>query len=372
MRKKKLFRVLCGTMAVTVLFMAQVPVMAAETDQAVEQTTEQTADQKTDELTETSANQTAENPSENKTSSEEKTTDVSQPAENSGTTETSQVAETEKKEAEKVVVTENDKPYLSLGADLTAEQQHTVLSLMGIDVTKLDQYNVLYINNQEEHQYLDSYIGAEKIGTKSLSSILIMQGEKGSGIQVTTYNINYCTEGMYKNALATAGISDARIIVAGPTGISGTAALCGIFKSYEQMTGKRVSETAMDAAFNELVVTGLLEENLSPEEAQKLEAMIAELKQMMANGELDSKEQIYSVIKELAAKYGLSLTEDQMNQLVDLIWKLKGLDLDWDAVMKQASQWADKFDDFMNESGWGEKILEFFQAIWDWICSLFS
>lgn len=44
---------------------------------------------------------------------------------------------------------------------------------------------------------------------------------------------------MYKNALTTAGITDADIIVAGPKPISGTAALVGIFEAYEAMTGKQ-------------------------------------------------------------------------------------------------------------------------------------
>ena len=39
---------------------------------------------------------------------------------------------------------------------------------------------------------------------------------------------------MYKNALVTAGIEDADIIVAGPKNISGTAALVGVFKAYQE------------------------------------------------------------------------------------------------------------------------------------------
>ena len=57
-----------------------------------------------------------------------------------------------------VVITEKDKPYLALGADLTADQQHTVLSYMGIDAADFDQYDVVYVNNEEEHKYLDAYI----------------------------------------------------------------------------------------------------------------------------------------------------------------------------------------------------------------------
>ena len=122
-------------------------------------------------------------------------------------------------------IQKGDKPYLALGADLTPQQQATVLAIMGIDSAKLSDYDVVYVNNSEEHQYLNSYIDSSKIGSKSLSSVVIMERKDGNGINVSTNNISYCTVGMYKNALATAGIENADIIVAAPFAISGTAAL---------------------------------------------------------------------------------------------------------------------------------------------------
>ena len=159
---------------------------------------------------------------------------------------------------DKVTISNNDKPYLSLGADLTPDQRATVLGFMGIELTDLDKYDVVYVNNDEEHKYLDSYISKSEIGTRSLSSVLITEDKKGAGLSVSTHNINYCTVGMYKNALATAGIADAKIIVAGPFPISGTAALVGTLKAYEEMTGKKLDDKVTDAAMDELVTTGEL------------------------------------------------------------------------------------------------------------------
>ena len=153
-------------------------------------------------------------------------------------------------------ITAADKPFLSLGADLSESQKATVLSLMNVDATQLNQYDVVYTTNAEEHSYLDSYIASSEIGTKSLSSVVIVEKASGSGLTIQTKNISYCTEGMYQNACATAGITDADIIVAGPTSISGTAALVGIFKAYENMTGDEISGDLIDGALNELVVTG--------------------------------------------------------------------------------------------------------------------
>lgn len=277
---------------------------------------------------------------------------------------------------DQVVITENDKPYLALGADLTEAQRNTVLGYMGIDPAALGNYDVVYINNQEEHSYLDSYMDSSAIGTKSLSSVVITKADAGSGINISTYNINYCTVGMYKNALATAGVTDANIIVAGPFQLSGTAALVGIFKAYEEMTGDNLDEEVVDAALNELVTTGELNQSIDGD-SDSVEALIAELKQKLANGELSTDEDIRAAIDELAKKYDLSLSEDDIKTLIDLINALKGLDLDWDSIANQAKSWADKLGvDFNNidkeaAAGFFQKVVEVVKSIWEKIKSIF-
>ena len=134
------------------------------------------------------------------------------------------------------------KPYVSLGADLNAQERATVLELLGITEDDLKNYTVATITNQDEHDYLDAYLDKSVIGSRALSSVLVEGKTDGNGIKVTTHNISYCTTGMYQNALVTAGIKDADIVVAGPFKISGTAALVGAIKSYENMTGEKVEQ----------------------------------------------------------------------------------------------------------------------------------
>ena len=274
-------------------------------------------------------------------------------------------------EGDNVVITQEDKPYLALGADLTADQQHTVLAYMGIDVADFDNYDVVYVNNDEEHKYLDAYVPKKQIGTKALSSVLISLTDKGSGIKVSTYNINYCTVGMYKNALATAGISDANIIVAGPFALSGTAALVGTFEAYEQMTGETLDEDVVDAAMDELVTTGDLEQSIDGD-SEDVEAMIADLKGKIASGELSSVEDIEKAIDDLAEKYEIHLSDADKQKLTDLMEKLKGLDLDWGSIKDQAEDWASRLQDQLADKNLGQKIADFFAKLWEAICSLFS
>lgn len=265
-------------------------------------------------------------------------------------------------------ITAEDKPYLALGSDLTEDQKATVLSLMGVDAGQLDHYDVVYITNEEEHSYLDAYISSSEIGSKSLSSVVIVEKEAGSGLNITTKNISYCTEGMYQNACATAGITDADIIVAGPTPISGTAALVGIFKAYAEMTGEEIPEDIIDGALNELVVTGQLENSIDSVDADDLESLIAYLKQQMIENGLDNEESIRQAVEEACEEYGITLTDDEKSQIIDLLLKLSTLDLDSDIINK-----AESILNGLNSVGeTGSKVGTFFSNAWKAIVDFFK
>ena len=270
-----------------------------------------------------------------------------------------------------VEITLDDKPYLALGADLTADQQHTVLSYMGIEAADFDKYDVVYVSNAEEHQYLDSYVPKKQIGTKALSSVLVSLADSGNGLKVSTYNINYCTAGMYKNALATAGVEDANVIVAGPFPLSGTAALVGTFEAYEKLTGKELDESVVDAAMDELVTTGDLEQSIDGD-SNDVEAMIADLKGQIASGKIKTPEEMEQAIEKLADKYDLKLSDDDKQKLLGLMKKLQGLDLNWDSIKNQASAWASQLQNQLADKNIGQKIAAFFEKLFDMIRSLFQ
>ncbi len=266
-------------------------------------------------------------------------------------------------------ITKEDKPFLALGANLTAEQQAVVLGLLGINPAELADYDVIYITNEEEHQYLGNYVSADKIGTRSLSSVLIVKREQGHGINISTKNISYCTIGMYKNALITAGITDADIIVAGPTPISGTAALVGAMKAYSSMTGEAVTEESMDTALNELVLTGDLADAVG--DSEKAEELIAYLKQEMLKRDLSDENDIRAAISEACEKFDVTLSEDEVNQIVSLLKKIGQLDLDIDSITKQAQDLYDKLSN-IDAGGFFSKIADFFGKIADFFKGLFS
>lgn len=241
----------------------------------------------------------------------------------------------------RIVNIDASKSIIALGADLSAEQRATVLSLMDVTEADLANYQVVTITNDMEHQYLDAYMDASIIGSKSLSSVKITPAESGHGVLVTTKNINYCTTGMYRNALLTAGVSDADILVVGPTEISGTAALIGAIKGYEAMSGESVSDTTLDTAMNELITTG--EIAMQDADSQDIEELIAFVKAKVAAGGLDSDDQIRSAIEEGEDKFGVTLTEDEINQIIAIMQKINQLGLDPNVLVAQAEDLYSKF-----------------------------
>ena len=222
----------------------------------------------------------------------------------------------------RIVNIDASKSIIALGADLA-------------------NYQVVTITNDMEHQYLDAYMDASVIGSKSLSSVKITPAESGHGVLVTTKNINYCTTGMYRNALLTAGVSDADILVVGPTEISGTAALIGAIKGYEAMSGESVSDTTLDTAMNELITTG--EIAMQDADSQDIEELIAFVKAKVAAGGLDSDDQIRSAIEEGEDKFGVTLTEDEINQIIAIMQKINQLGLDPNVLVSQAEDLYSKF-----------------------------
>ena len=258
---------------------------------------------------------------------------------------------------------------LALGANLSDSQKAEVYAQMGITAEQAASYQTIYITNDMEHQYLDASLGASVVGTHSLSSVLLIPQESGAGLNVETHNINYCTISMYRNALLTAGVEDAKVIVAAPSPMSGTAALVGAVKAYETYSGTTVSDEAINAATDELVLTGELSDELDSEQISDL---IAYLKQQIAENGLDDPGKLTELVNEASDKMDLKLTDEQVSRIVDLLLKLDNLDIDAGKLASQAKELYDKLDAMgikMDSEKVGNFVTRMVSSIWDLIQS---
>lgn len=206
-----------------------------------------------------------------------------------------------------------------IGANLTEEQISAVYSNFGVkrgDVTELR------VTNADERKYLEGYVEDSVIGTNSISCVYIEVLEEGEGLDVTTSNINWCTSQMYVSALATAGITDAKIIVAAPFEVSGTAALTGVYMAYEDITGETLDETAKLVSTQELTLTAELAEKIGSYDSVEI---VNELKLLLGETKNMTDEQLRREIESIASDLGVSLTDTQISQLISLCRGLEKL-----------------------------------------------
>lgn len=257
---------------------------------------------------------------------------------------------------------------VTLGENLTPEQKNMLLAEMKAPT----DVQAITVTNAEEHQYLGDYIAKSLIGTKALSSSAITFEQAGTGLTVTTKNINWVTEEMYINALATAGVKDASVYVTAPSSVSGTAGLTGIIKAYEVSTDKVIPEDVKQAANQEMVTTATLGDEIGTDQAA---ALVTKIKEKMAETKPETEADTRVIIDAAAQELGITLTEPQVQSLLDLFTKLKELNIDWNAVGDQLTVAKEKLDTFLqSEEGqtFIEKIKSGFTSLIDAIKSLFN
>ena len=209
-----------------------------------------------------------------------------------------------------------------IGANLDENQIASVYQLFNV---KRGDVKEMTVTNAEEREYLEGYVDESLIGTRSISCVYVELLAEGAGMDVTTSNITWCTPEMYISALATAGITDAKIVVAAPFEVSGTAALTGVYKAYEDLTGKKLDDLAKAVSTQELTITGELANEIGEMDSTSI---VNDLKMMLDETAQMTNEEIREQIIQIAATYNVKLTENQINQLISLCRSLEGLDAD--------------------------------------------
>lgn len=211
---------------------------------------------------------------------------------------------------------------VTIGADLTAEQKAQIYADFGIAQGDVPE---IAVTNENEREYLEGLAPEGKIGKVALSCVYITILEQGEGLDISTKNINWCTADMYTNALVTAGITDAKVVISAPFPVSGTAALTGIYKAYEDITGQTLSELAKTVGVEELITTGNLAEYIGSAEAAEI---VNELKKILDQTQTMTDDEVRAEIKRIAEQYNVSLSDAQLEQLLKLCRSLEKLDVD--------------------------------------------
>ncbi len=255
-----------------------------------------------------------------------------------------------------------------IGADLSEDKVDKIYQDFGIGRGDVKEITV---TNKNEREYLEGLVSEDKIGNVALSCVYIETMKPGYGLDIKINNIKWCTEAMYKSALLTAGITDAKVIISAPHPVTGTAALTGIYLAYEDITGESLDRNAKEVAVEELVTTGELGDLIGSEQAVEI---INSLKEILDETAKMSDEDVKSEIKRIAEEYNVELTDSQVDRILKLVRSLEGLDVN--ELQDRLKGYADTMKTVKSVGSFfeqlGEKIVNFFHKVGDFFSRLFG
>ena len=263
---------------------------------------------------------------------------------------------------------------VTLGTNLSAEQKQMVLNYCGV---KENEVVILEVNNQEERKYLEGVATEAQLGTRTYSCAYVQPTSKGNGLNVKTVNLTYVTSSMIASTLTTCGITDANVIAMTPLsgGVSGTGALTGIMKAFEDATGKPLDEEKKEIASEELVITGDLGENIGQDKAT---GVINDIKTEIIKNNTQDNIQIADTINNITNNYNVTLTPEQQEKLENLMTKVSEQNYDYKEMKDALNSVKDVVNEKLNSIG--EKVpttlinsvKQWFTGIGDWFANLFN
>ena len=210
---------------------------------------------------------------------------------------------------------------VTLGADLTQDQQNTMMKYFGVSADTVD---IIYINNNDEREHLGSYVPLEQIGTKTFSCALVAPTTKG-GIQVKTANLSWVTCNMIASTLSTSGVTNCQVVAASPFEVSGTGALTGVIMAYETASDVTLDEEKKDLANEELVTTGNLADTVGQSKAT---AVINETKLQVIENNVTDIGEINNIVNNVSNNYDVTMSQDQSDEIAALMQKIAQQDYD--------------------------------------------
>lgn len=252
---------------------------------------------------------------------------------------------------------------VSLGETLTGQERASILEFFGVD----ENVRIVPVTNAEEYEYFGEFVDASLIGSNAISCAYVEKMPKGHGITVEkTDNIHWVTEDMYRNASVTAGVEDAHIIVTAPTRASGTAALTGIIKAFEEVSGEEITEEEKKTASEEIVRTAELGDSIGKEKAEEL---INNIKVNIINNNITNRVDIENAVIQVAENLNINLTQDQIEQITSLMENISELDLDVEQIKGQLKDIAGKIDRVLEDN---VEVRSLLQRVLDAITNFFS
>lgn len=272
------------------------------------------------------------------------------------------------------VFAQGNQKAVSLGANLTEAQKEQMLKEFNINK---NEAKVIEITNDD----IRIQLGMDRskpvpASSKSISSSYVEVIEKG-GIRVKANNLTEVTPSMLMNALLTSGVTNANVIASAPYPVTGTAALAGILKGFEDATGEELSLNQKEAARDEIKVTTNLGNNVTKDDGTKLDkdeaaVIINNIKTEVIKDSPKTDIDIENIVINVTNNYGVELPKAERAQVVKLMSDINKLDYNYSDMKDSLKQMNKNLQETLKEMGKEIKESGILEKIWGKIKDFFS
>ncbi len=223
---------------------------------------------------------------------------------------------------------------ITLGESLSPDQKRELLEYF-----KADPDDPIYVITEADTD--KAMRGIVDLGPSgplgAFSSTALTCRELGDGLDVTTRNITLVTPSMYAMALVTAGIGDARLVVAAPSQAPalGLTALAGVFLTWDKAPcdSGNTSKKRQRLALEELALTAKIGQALVtqgvPDGVQRASDLVLDLQKTIVTDQLKKEVDIERVLGQLEQSRGVIIPQDLRADLVALMVRLATAKIDW-------------------------------------------
>jgi uncharacterized protein YpuA (DUF1002 family) len=234
------------------------------------------------------------------------------------------------------VAAETVKPTktITLGESLNEDQKRELL-----DFFKAGRDDkVITITEKETNDAMKGILDELGQGSSgAFSSTALTCRDLGDGLDVSTRSISLITPSMYAMALVTAGIGDARLVVAAPAAAPalGMTALTGVFKTWEiaPCDSGDTTKARQRLALEELALTAQSGQALVAQGivdgVQRASDLVLDTQKTIVTDKLKKQADIEAALRTQEQAAGIQIPAELRQQLVDLFVRLAKTKIDW-------------------------------------------
>ena len=254
---------------------------------------------------------------------------------------------------------------VTIGADLNAQRETDDVRLLGVSE---NEAMIINVTNAEERKYLQGVATDAQLGRRTISCAYVEPTSGKDGINVKTANLTlWVTSSMIASTLTTAGLTSANVIAAAPYAVSGTGALTGVIKAFEDASGEKLDETKKELANEELVTTGDLGDEIGQDKAA---GVVNDIKNEVIKEGTSDTTQIADIINNVTNNYNVTLSPEQIRALTALMEKIGAQNYNYNDIKVTLENV--KFNINENLAALGENVdtVGLFEKIKHWFSNL--